>query len=162
MNIENFNLSSDQILQTMDNCTKCGICHSYCPVANVTNKFPGPKYMGPQTQRFREIENLDEMTPDLCNGCGICMSVCPNDVYITDIITIAKSNINNPKRIIPIVQKILNRPDIVGRIGNIFPILSNFLLNNSFLRFLGEKFIGLSKEAPLPNFEGNKFKKYLK
>ena len=58
MNIENFNLSSDQILQTMDNCTKCGICHAYCPVANVTNKFPGPKYMGPQTQRFREVERF--------------------------------------------------------------------------------------------------------
>ena len=84
-------LSSADIIKTMDNCTKCGICNAYCPVANVTNEFPGPKYTGPQTQRFRSIQNLYEISPELCNGCGICMSVCPNDVAITDIITIFKN-----------------------------------------------------------------------
>ena len=83
--------SSKEILETMDNCTKCGICHSFCPVANVTKEFPGPKFTGPQTQRFRMIESLEELSPDLCNGCGICTSVCPNGVAITDIITLAKS-----------------------------------------------------------------------
>ena len=55
----NFSFSSSkEILATMDNCTKCGICYSFCPVANVTKEFPGPKYTGPQTQRFRFIEDL--------------------------------------------------------------------------------------------------------
>ena len=43
--------SSKEILETMDNCTKCSICYSFCPVANVTKEFPGPKYTGPQTQQ---------------------------------------------------------------------------------------------------------------
>ena len=38
---------------TLDECIKCNICTSYCPVAAVTDKFPGPKYVGPQAQRFR-------------------------------------------------------------------------------------------------------------
>ena len=126
-------LSSADIIKTMDNCTKCGICNAYCPVANVTNEFPGPKYTGPQTQRFRSIQNLYEISPELCNGCGICMSVCPNDVAITDIITIAKSNIKNKNRKISLLQKILNRPEIIGKIGNIFPLLSNFIINLSLI-----------------------------
>ncbi len=31
--------TSEDILKSMDNCTKCGICNSYCPVSNVTNQF---------------------------------------------------------------------------------------------------------------------------
>ena len=54
--------SSKEILETMDNCTKCGICHSFCPVANVTKEFPGPKFTGPKTQRFRMIESLEELS----------------------------------------------------------------------------------------------------
>jgi len=106
--------SSKEILETMDNCTKCGICYSFCPVANVTNEFPGPKYTGPQSQRFRSIEFLEELSPDLCNGCGICTSVCPNEVAITDIITLAKSNLNNKNKKISFLQKILNRPDTIA------------------------------------------------
>lgn len=154
--------TSKEILDSMTKCTKCGICHAYCPVASVTNLFPGPKYTGPQTQRFRKLENFDELSPELCNGCGICMSVCPNDVAITDIITLAKSNLTNTKKKIPLIQKILNRPDIIGKIGNSFPLVSNFILHNSFFRLIAEKFLNLSANAPMPKFNGKKFSKFIK
>ena len=153
--------SSKEILETMDNCTKCGICYSFCPVANVTNEFPGPKYTGPQSQRFRSIEFLEELSPDLCNGCGICTSVCPNEVAITDIITLAKSNLNNKNKKISFLQKILNRPDTVGTIGNLFPILSNYILHSPIFRFIAERLLGLDRNAPMPKFSGRKFKKFV-
>ena len=152
--------SSKEILETMDNCTKCGICYSFCPVSNVTKEFPGPKHTGPQTQRFRTIEFLEELSPDLCNGCGICTSVCPNEVAITDIITLAKSNLRNKNKKISLLQKILNRPDIVGAIGNYFPALSNFIIHSFVSRFIAEKLLGLDRNAPMPKFSGKKFKKY--
>ena len=161
MNSNTFLQTSNEIIQSMDNCTKCGICNAYCPVSGVTNIFPGPKYAGPQTQRFRSIEDFEELSPDLCNGCGICMSVCPNDVAITDIITIAKSNLKNKYRKISFLQKMLNRPEIIGKFGNIFPIISNFLLNNFLFRFIAEKFLNLSSIAPLPKFAGNKLNKFI-
>jgi len=80
---------SAAVRASMDRCTKCGICHAYCPVAAVTDRFPGPKYTGPQAQRFRLVGQGPELSPMLCSGCGICTSVCPNDVAITDIITLA-------------------------------------------------------------------------
>ena len=152
--------SSKEIIQTMDNCTKCGICHAYCPVAIVSNKFPGPKYTGPQTQRFRVLETLNELSPDLCNGCGICMSVCPNDVAITDIITLAKSNLRNKSKSIPLIQKILNRPDLVGKLGNLFPVLSNLILHNNITRFFADLLFKLDSTAPLPSFKGKAFKQF--
>ena len=38
---------------SLDHCVKCTICETYCPVADVTPLFPGPKYDGPQAERFR-------------------------------------------------------------------------------------------------------------
>ena len=32
---------------------KCTICETACPVSNVTPLFPGPKYAGPQAERYR-------------------------------------------------------------------------------------------------------------
>ena len=36
-----------------DECLKCNVCNTVCPVLRVTDLFPGPKYEGPQAQRFR-------------------------------------------------------------------------------------------------------------
>ena len=58
---------------TADDCIKCNICTSNCPVAAVTDKFPGPKVVGPQAQRFREPgERSVDRSVDYCSGCGTC------------------------------------------------------------------------------------------
>ena len=38
---------------SLDQCIKCNICTTECPVSAVTDLFPGPKYEGPQAGRFR-------------------------------------------------------------------------------------------------------------
>ena len=44
----------DELMRdSLDHCVKCTICETYCPVAAVTPLFPGPKYVGPQAERFR-------------------------------------------------------------------------------------------------------------
>ena len=67
---------------TLDECIKCNICTSYCPVAAVTDLFPGPKYVGPQAQRFRENgqPNTPDHSVDYCSGCRVCNEVCPTGV----------------------------------------------------------------------------------
>ncbi|MFT5112547.1 MAG: glycerol-3-phosphate dehydrogenase subunit C [Parasphingorhabdus sp.] len=149
------------ILDSMDLCTKCGICHAHCPVAAVTNTFPGPKFTGPQAQRYRVFDQGQENSPLLCNGCGVCTSVCPNNVAITDIITLAKTEITGNGATVPVGQKLLNRPAMIGRMVSLFPFLSNALLKNSILRSVVEKVFGIHRHAPLPEIRGRQFQRWL-
>ena len=50
--------SSKEILETMDNCTKCGICHSFCPVANVTKEFPAQNGPGEAQEFYANVYNI--------------------------------------------------------------------------------------------------------
>lgn len=148
------------ILESMDLCTKCGVCHAHCPVAAVTNSFPGPKFTGPQAQRYRFFDSGPESSPLLCSGCGVCTSVCPNNVAIADIIALAKTDITNGGDNIGIGQKLLNRPAIVGKLASLFPSLSNHLLNNSTLRKLAEQALDIHHKAPLPSIRGRQFRRW--
>jgi glycerol-3-phosphate dehydrogenase subunit C len=150
------------VLASMDNCTKCGICQTYCPVSAVTTLFPGPKVVGPQSERFRTIEPILESASALCSGCGICTSVCPNDVAITDIITIAKATAVEQGRRPGIGQHLLNRPDLIGRIAGLFPPLANAFLGSGLIRGLVENLLGISARAALPRISGPVFRHWLK
>ena len=47
-------LEGDAALRaSLDACVKCTICETQCPVMRVTDLFGGPKYSGPQAERFR-------------------------------------------------------------------------------------------------------------
>ena len=148
------------VLHSMDQCTKCGICHAHCPVAVITGAFPGPKYVGPQAQRFRTIETISETSPMLCSGCGVCTSVCPNNVAITDIITLAKAEIMGHGKDVSLGQRLLNRPALIARLGGIFPWLTNTLLGNSMIRRMVEWGLGIHRKAPLPKLQGRKFARW--
>lgn len=148
------------VLASMDSCTKCGICQTYCPVAAVTTLFPGPKVVGPQSERFRTFEPVLERASALCSGCGICTSVCPNDVAITDIIAIAKATAVGQGHRLGIGQRLLNRPDLVGRIAGFLPPLANAFLASSSIRKVAEKLLGISARAALPRIQGPAFRRW--
>lgn len=153
--------SPEAVRRSMDRCTKCGICQAYCPVAAVTDAFPGPKYTGPQAQRFRAIGSVEEMSPALCSGCGVCTSVCPNGVAITDMITLSRARMVGGDGNLPLRQRILNRPDLIGRIAAAAPALANAVLGNRVLRGLAERLIGIDRRAPLPQVHGAVFRRWL-
>ena len=45
---------------SLDHCVKCTICETACPVSNATPLFPGPKYAGPQSERYRIADELGQ------------------------------------------------------------------------------------------------------
>ncbi|MCB9421799.1 MAG: anaerobic glycerol-3-phosphate dehydrogenase subunit C [Ardenticatenaceae bacterium] len=138
---------------TLDECIKCNICTSYCPVAAVTDLFPGPKYAGPQAQRFRE--NGQPQTPDYsvdyCSGCRVCNEVCPSGVKIAELNARARAQIVAEKGL-PLRNRLLGRNETLGKVGQIAPRLANFGLQNPVSRVLAEKVMGIAREAPLPHF----------
>ena len=138
---------------TLDECIKCNICTSYCPVAAVTDLFAGPKYSGPQAQRFRE--NGQQASPDhsvdYCSGCRVCNEVCPSGVKIAELNARARAQMAAEQGI-PLRNRLLGRNELLGKAGSIAPPLANFGLHNPVSRVLAEKVMGIAREAPLPRW----------
>jgi glycerol-3-phosphate dehydrogenase subunit C len=78
-------LELELVRESLDHCVKCTICETFCPVSAATPLFPGPKYVGPQAERFRGAGPSPDASLDYCSGCGICTQVCPQGVRIAEI-----------------------------------------------------------------------------
>jgi glycerol-3-phosphate dehydrogenase subunit C len=143
--------------ESLDHCVKCTICETYCPVSNVTSLFPGPKYCGPQAERFRiEEEPSPDHSVNYCSGCGICTQVCPQGVHIAEINTQAKAKYGGTHGV-PVRDRILARPTLAGRLGTPVAPIANWTLSNRLLRRAAEKAIGIHHRAPMPRFAGRTF-----
>jgi len=138
---------------TLDECIKCNICTAYCPVAAVTDKFPGPKYVGPQAQRFRASgqAHSPDHSVDYCSACRVCNEVCPTGVRIAEINARAKAHIV-AEHGIPLRNWFFGRNEILGRIGNLAPQIANLGFHNPFSRFMAEKIMGVARHAPIPRW----------
>lgn len=146
-------ISWHSVSTSLDECIKCNICTSYCPVAAVTDKFPGPKYVGPQAQRFREIgqAHTPDHWVDYCSACRVCNEVCPTGVRIAEINTRAKAQIVHDKGI-PLRNWFLGRNEMLGKIGSYVPHLANLGMHNPVSRYLAEKVMGIARHAPIPRW----------
>jgi glycerol-3-phosphate dehydrogenase subunit C len=147
---------------SLDHCVKCTICETHCPFTQVTPLFPGPKYVGPQAERFRTGE---EVTPDasvdFCSSCGICTQVCPQGVHIAEINTRAKARLAEHEGI-PLRNQLIGRPTVLGRLGVPVAPLANWTLHNKPLRALAQKVLGIHKDAALPHFASRTFQRWAK
>ncbi len=145
--------SWESVGPSLDECIKCNICTSYCPVAEVTDKFHGPKYSGPQAQRFRE--NGQPQSPDhsvdYCSGCRVCNEVCPTGVRIAEINARARAQAA-AEHGIPLRNRLLGRSDMLGKLGMIAPGLANWGMRQGFARSIAEGVLGISKHAQMPTW----------
>jgi glycerol-3-phosphate dehydrogenase subunit C len=119
----------------------------------VTDKFPGPKYVGPQAQRFREPgqEASPDWSVDYCSGCRICNDVCPTGVRIAEINARARAEIVREQGM-PLRNRILGRNELLAQVGSVAPALANFALHNGFSRLMAEKVMRIARAAPLPRW----------
>ena len=149
---------------SLDQCIKCNICTTACPVAAVTDRFPGPKYAGPQAARFRGGEQPPpDRSVDYCSGCRVCNEVCPNGVKIAEINARARAALVAAKEISPRLRmrnNLIARTALIGNLGQPLAPLSNALLSNSLARRLGETVLGIARQAPLPPFARQRFTRW--
>jgi glycerol-3-phosphate dehydrogenase subunit C len=142
---------------SLDHCVKCTICETACPVSTVTPLFGGPKYTGPQAERYRVAdEPVVESSVDYCSGCGICTMVCPQGVKIAEINAQARHRLKREKGV-PLRDRIITRPTVLGRLGTPTAPLANWSIGFKPARVLGEKVLGVHRDAPAPRFAGRRF-----
>jgi glycerol-3-phosphate dehydrogenase subunit C len=144
---------------SLDHCVKCTICETFCPVSNVTPLFPGPKYVGPQLERFRTDDGSPDLSLDYCSGCGICTTVCPQGVKIAEINSKARARMK-AQRGIPLRDRIIARPSTMGKVGTPLAPIANFFLRNRAFRWIVERTLRVHRKAPMPPFASRTFQSW--
>jgi glycerol-3-phosphate dehydrogenase subunit C len=145
---------------SLDHCVKCTICETTCPVFNATPLFSGPKYTGPQAERYRIADEPSvESSVDYCSGCGICTQVCPQGVQIAEINAQARNKLKRQKGV-PVRDRIITRPTVLGRLGSPVAPVANLSLGLRPVRVLAEKLLGVHRDAPAPKFAGRRFSRW--
>ena len=157
----------EDVRRTADLCVKCNICTSACPVVPVTDLFPGPKYVGPQAQRFRDPDMPSpDHSLDYCSGCGICTLVCPHGVRVMEINTVAKAELRERELhqhpLDPHLARnwLLGRNQLLGKIGGPVAPLANLVMGLPPVRVLMEKTLGIDRHAPYPEFQLRTFRQW--
>jgi len=135
-----------------DHCLKCNICTAACPVMAVSDVFRGPKAVGPQAQRFRHPRlPVPDDSVSWCSGCGTCTRVCPHGVLVAEINIQAKARLLETKSA-PLRDRLLARPELLGRLAHPAAGLANRVLELPLSRWVLDKAFGIASRAPLPPF----------
>ena len=144
---------------SLDQCVKCTICESACPVMEVTDLFLGPKTLGPQAERFRTGDRSPDHSVDYCSSCGICTRVCPQGVRIAEINSQARAQlkVDQGSRL---RDQLLARPDVMGRLGRPIRPLFNWAMGTPLVRVPVERVVGIHRKAAVPKVAPRTFRQW--
>ena len=145
--------------ESLDHCVKCTICETQCPVAPATPLFSGPKYVGPQAERFRHGESVDHSL-DYCSSCGICTLSCPQGVQIAELNSMARAVMKADH--MPIRDFLIGETVLMGKAMTPIAPIANAALNNKPIRIVMEKMIGVHRNAPMPTAQSQSFVSWAK
>ena len=149
--------------QTADRCIKCNVCNTVCPVSAVTDLFPGPKYEGPQGQRFRagiDTGDSPDRSLDYCSGCGLCTQACPEGVLIAEINQVAREKLVTARGGLNLRDNLISRPSLMGGLARPVAPLANLMMAARPVRVVVEKAIGVHRGAAMPRFSGATFRSW--
>ena len=144
---------------SLDHCVKCTICETQCPVAAVTPLFPGPKYVGPQAERFRNGKSVDHSL-DYCSSCGTCTLSCPQGVKIAELNSQARAVMKAGH--MPLRDQLISSTTLMGRFMTPVAPLANAALRNKPIRVMVEKTVGIHRNAPMPPAQPQTFRSWWK
>ena len=140
-------------------CADCRMCVKYC------GSFPKlfdaiddycveGKYADVNTKNLKPAD-VDKVV-DLCFQCKLCYIKCPYTpgdhewaIDFPRLMTRAKAQ-GVKKNGVPLVDKVLGNPDLVGKLGTTIAPLANWGNENPLNRQLMESVVGIHKDKKLP------------
>jgi glycerol-3-phosphate dehydrogenase subunit C len=148
-----------------DDCYKCSTCDSVCPVAEVDDEFPGPKFQGPEQWRLKRKSDHDvDDSVMTCSNCMRCDSACPSDVPLSQMHNTARGeyveeSMDELSREY-VRNRILANYRTFAAIASKVPRLANFVLGNSLVQTVNEKLLGITSEREFPEFADETFREW--
>ncbi|NIC00142.1 anaerobic glycerol-3-phosphate dehydrogenase subunit C [Halobacterium sp. R2-5] len=144
-----------------DSCYKCSTCDTSCPVAEVDDDFPGPKFQGPEQWRLKDgDDSVDESVMD-CSNCMRCDSACPTGVPLSQMHNTARGEYVSEELSKLSVEYVRDRLLANYRksawLASKVPRLANAAANFGPARWLAETLLGVTREREFPEFATETF-----
>src|SRR5206468_13136361 len=158
-----FAFKDGSFIGNLEQCNGCGGCRKDTPIMCPTFLATGDEIMSTRGRanvirkvlQWREngrdpleSEELDAALSN-CLSCKGCTPECPSNVNLA-LLKAELLYAAHRKHGLGLRERILSRPDILGRIGCAMPRLANAALEFAPLCILMEKTIGLSAKRTLP------------
>ncbi len=153
-------LNNELNRMSLDHCVKCTICEQSCPVAAVTPLFSGPKFVGPQAERFRDGDSVDHSV-DYCSSCGTCTVVCPQGVNVAEINSLARA-VMKAEHGVPVRDRLITQTTLMGKAMTPVAPVANAVLGNKLARKAMAAVVGVHADAPMPTAHRETLQAWLK
>ncbi len=147
-------------------CADCRMCVKFCgsfpKLFNAIDDYcVDGKYADVDTKKLK-AEDVRAVVDD-CFQCKLCYIKCPYtpgdhqwSIDFPRLMARAKA-LEVKKHGVPLVDKFLGNPDLVGRIGCATAPLANWANTNSLNRKVMESVVGIHRKKTLPPFAGETF-----
>jgi glycerol-3-phosphate dehydrogenase subunit C len=149
-----------------DSCYKCATCDTNCPVAEVDDDFPGPKFQGPEQWRLKrraDDHSVDDSVMD-CSNCMRCDDACPSGVPLSQMHNVARGEYVAEEMSRLSVEywrnRLLANYRTSARLASATPRLANAAMNFGPARWLMEKTLGVTAEREFPAFADETFREW--
>jgi glycerol-3-phosphate dehydrogenase subunit C len=149
-----------------DSCYKCSTCDTNCPVAEVDDDFPGPKFQGPEQWRLKQRDDdheIDDSVMD-CSNCMRCDNACPAGVPLSQMHNTARGEYVSEQMDTWSVEywrnRILSNYRTSAWLASKMPRVANVAMNFGPARWLMEKTMGVTKEREFPEFATETFREW--
>ena len=139
-----------------EQCQKCSLCETVCPVMANNPAYAGPKRSGPDGERYR-LKNGIFFDDSLkyCLNCKRCEVACPSGVRIADLIQQARIDFSRtaPK----LRDMMLASTDQVGPLASTFAPIANFALGLKPVKGVLDFTLGIDRHRTLPKYSSGTF-----
>lgn len=144
-----------------ENCLKCNICTTVCPMMAANPHYPGPKQAGPDGERYRlKDPAFFDKTLKFCLNCKRCEVACPSGVEIGDIIQIAR--LKYARQHNPVRDFTLANTDLLGSLAVPFAPVVNTVLGWNVTKQVMDAVIGVDKHRTFPKYSSQLFTTWFK
>jgi len=147
-------------------CADCRLCVKFCGsfpklFDAIDDYCTEGKYAEVDTKKLKQ-QDVNKVV-DLCFQCKLCYIKCPYTpgdhewaIDFPRLMARAKTQ-QVKKRGVPLVDRLLGKPDLVGKVGTVTAGLVNWANANSINRQLLHRALGIHKDKKLPPFASKSF-----
>lgn len=150
--------------RAFDICNGCRLCFNLCPSFPVL--FTAMDRTGNEARTMTQRER--DAVVDLCYNCKMCEVKCPyttHDGHEFQLdfarLMMRKKTLDAKEKGIPVRDKMLGNPDLLGKLGSLLPDVANLTCKTGLHRVVMEKLMGIHRDKKLPEFAHETFDRWL-